>query len=186
MEQVNRYEPKVFQFCATITTKYYVSRHSTTHVSSSRLVTEFRKISELHGVSVIYKDGVCFVFKWRGDYVKAETSQSVRTLFHWLREGIYKKTKCKNVFSLIERRENWSRQEYEFFARIRSLRSANFTKHSVIDWQKRLCKLQEYEFLAIIRSLRSAKTAMSIKTREEVDCFELTKEEGDCFELSTR
>ena len=128
----------MFPFCATRTTKHYVSRHSTTHVSSSRLVTEFSEISELHGVYVFYITVVCFVFEWQGDGVKAETFQSVRTFFHWLRQGIYKITKCKNVLKLIEIRDRWRLQEYEFFAIIRSLRSAKivvYTTISVNQWR---------------------------------------------------
>ena len=136
----NRNDPKVFPFCATRTTKNYALRHSTTQVSSLQIVKEFNEISELHWVFVIYIAEVCFVFEWRGDRVKSVRFQSVRTSFHWLREGIYKSTKRKNVLSLINRRDRWRLQEYEFFAIIRSLRSANFSKHSVIDWQKRSCK----------------------------------------------
>ena len=43
---------------------------------------------------------------------------------------------------------------------------------SLID-RKGCVRLQEHKFLAIIRCLRSAKIVLSIKTRQEVDCFEL-------------
>ena len=127
--------------------KKYVSRHSTMHVRSSRLVTEFSKISEFHRLFVIYIVVVCFVFKWWGDHVKAETFQGLRTFFHWSREGIYKSTKCKNVVSLIEIRDRWRLQAYEFFAIIRSLWSVNLSKHSVIDWQKSHVNYKSTNFL---------------------------------------